>query len=42
MTCRGVKKPWREEGDRGGQEAVSDGATSRLVEVFQFGNIGNA
>ena len=33
-----VEKQW----DRGGQEAVGDGATSCLVEAFQFGDIGNA
>ena len=28
--------------DRGGREAAGDGATSRSVEAFQFGNIGSA
>ena len=26
----------------GGREAAGDGATGRLVEAFQFGDIGNA
>ena len=34
--------PWREEVGWGGREAANDGATSRLVEVFQFGEIGSA
>ena len=28
--------------DRRGREAADDGATSRSVEAFQFGDIGNA
>ena len=28
--------------DRGGQKAANDGATSRSVEAFQFGDIGDA
>ena len=28
--------------DRGEREAAGDGTTSRSVEAFQFGNIGNA
>ena len=33
-----VKKKW----DWGGREAAGDGATSRSVKAFQFGDIGNA
>ena len=28
--------------NRGGREAVGDGATGRSVEAFQFGEIGSA
>ena len=31
------EKKW----DRGGREAAGDDATSRSVEAFQFGDIGN-
>ena len=38
MTGRGVEK----QRDRGGREAVGDGATGRSVEAFQFGEIDSA
>ena len=31
-----------EKWDKGGREAAGDGATSRSVKAFEFGNIGNA
>ena len=34
--------PQRRKWDRGGQEAVRDGASSRSVKAFQFGDIGYA
>ena len=39
MTHRGGREAL-EKWDRGGREAVGDGATCRLVEAFQFGDIG--
>ena len=41
MTRRGghlIAEKW----DRGGQEAVGDGATSRSVKAFHFGDVDNA
>ena len=35
-------KEGRFKRDSGGREAAGDGATSRSVEAFQFGEIGNA
>ena len=42
MTRRGGKESLREKRDGGRREAAGNGATSRSVEVFQFGDIGNA
>ena len=37
-----VEKPRRKKWDRRGRKAAGDDATSRSVEAFQFGDIGNA
>ena len=43
MTRRGGKEASeKRKWDGGRQEAAGDGATSRLVEAFQFGGIGSA
>ena len=36
-----VKTLGEKKWDRGGREAAGNGATSRLVAAFQFGEIGN-
>ena len=42
MTHRGGKDDSeRRSGIGAGREAAGDGATSRSVEAFQFGDIGN-
>ena len=43
MTRRGSgEASEKTSGIRGGRETVGDGATSRALEAFQFGDISNA